>query len=196
MITNARQLVISDGWSTITTSSDLAKMILQSGWLTIPILSGKGAWLYKLELVQNQHRQLSDEPIHPGFVADLRSRCLARKQCSHELFLGNSSSEDDVRSNVEQVHHDFENMLETLQTCPNINNSTQSWCCWHKADFQSSHEAPLSLLRVHAWTLSSNHNDKQLILIRCKHLQRAARSFVRGLEIRLYRVSKKKRYGN
>jgi hypothetical protein len=36
-----------------------------------------------------------------------------------------------------------------------------------------------------AWTLSSNHNAKQFILIRCKHSQRAARSFVRGLEIRL-----------
>jgi hypothetical protein len=54
-----------------------------------------------------------------------------------------------------------------------------------KADFQSSHEAPRSSLRVHAWALSSNHNAKQLILIRCKHSQRAARSFVRGLEIRL-----------
>jgi hypothetical protein len=41
-----------------------------------------------------------------------------------------------------------------------------------KADFQSSHEAPRSSLRVHAWALSSNHNAKQLILIR-------------GLEIRL-----------
>jgi hypothetical protein len=37
---------------------------------------------------------------------------------------------------------------------------------------------------VHAWALSSNQNAKQLILIRCKHSQRAARSFVRGLEIR------------
>ena len=55
-----------------------------------------------------------------------------------------------------------------------------------KAVFQSSHEAPRSLLRVHAWALSSNHNAKQLILIRCKHLQRAAKSFVRGLENRLY----------
>jgi hypothetical protein len=36
-----------------------------------------------------------------------------------------------------------------------------------------------------AWALSSNHNAKQFILIRCKHSQRAARSFVRGLEIRL-----------
>jgi hypothetical protein len=54
-----------------------------------------------------------------------------------------------------------------------------------KADFQSSHEAPRSSLRVHAWALSSNHNAKQFILIRCKHSQRAARSFVRGLEIRL-----------
>jgi hypothetical protein len=38
-----------------------------------------------------------------------------------------------------------------------------------------------------AWALSSNHNAKQLILIGCKHSQRAARSlsFVRGLEIRL-----------
>jgi hypothetical protein len=54
-----------------------------------------------------------------------------------------------------------------------------------KADFQSSHEAPRSSLRVHAWALSSNPNAKQLILIRCKHSQRAARSFVRGLEIRL-----------
>jgi hypothetical protein len=34
-----------------------------------------------------------------------------------------------------------------------------------KADFQSSHEAPRSSLRVHAWALSSNHNAKQLILI-------------------------------
>jgi hypothetical protein len=41
-----------------------------------------------------------------------------------------------------------------------------------KADFQSSHEAASD-----AWWL--------LILIRCKHSQRAARSFVRGLEIRL-----------
>ena len=32
------------------------------------------------------------------------------------------------------------------------------------------------------FALSSNHNAKQLILIRCKHSQRAARSFVRGLE--------------
>jgi hypothetical protein len=56
-----------------------------------------------------------------------------------------------------------------------------------KADFQSSHEAPRSSLRVHAWALSSNHNAKQLILIRCKHSHRAARSFVRGLEIRLKR---------
>jgi hypothetical protein len=54
-----------------------------------------------------------------------------------------------------------------------------------KVDFQSSHEAPHSSLRVHAWALLSNHNAKQLILIRCKHSQRAARSFVRGLEIRL-----------
>jgi hypothetical protein len=52
-----------------------------------------------------------------------------------------------------------------------------------KADFQSSHEAPRSSLRVHAWALSSNHNAKQFILIRCKHSQ----SFVRGLEIRLKR---------
>ena len=36
---------------------------------------------------------------------------------------------------------------------------------------------------MHAWALSSNHNAKQLILIRCKHSQRVARSFVRGLEI-------------
>jgi hypothetical protein len=55
-----------------------------------------------------------------------------------------------------------------------------------KADFQSSHEAPRRSLRVHTWALSSNHNAKQLILIRCKHSQRAARSFVRGLENRLY----------
>jgi hypothetical protein len=54
-----------------------------------------------------------------------------------------------------------------------------------KAVFQSSHEAPRSSLRVHAWALSANHNAKQLILIRCKHSQRAARSFVRGQEIRL-----------
>ena len=54
-----------------------------------------------------------------------------------------------------------------------------------KADFQSSYEAPRSSLRVDAWALSSNHNAKQLILIRCKHSQRAARSVVRGLEIRL-----------
>jgi hypothetical protein len=54
-----------------------------------------------------------------------------------------------------------------------------------KANFQSSHEAPRSSLRVHAWALSSNNNAKQLILIRCKHSQQAARSFVRrGLEIR------------
>jgi hypothetical protein len=57
-----------------------------------------------------------------------------------------------------------------------------------KADFQSSHEAPRSSLPVHAWALSSNHNAKLLILIRCKHSQRAARSFMRGLEIRLYSV--------
>jgi hypothetical protein len=56
-----------------------------------------------------------------------------------------------------------------------------------KADFQSSYEAPRSSLRVDAWALSSNHNAKQLILIRCKHSQRAARSVVRGLEIRLKR---------
>jgi hypothetical protein len=37
----------------------------------------------------------------------------------------------------------------------------------------------------YAWALSSNHNAKQFILIRCKHSQRAARSFVRGLENRL-----------
>jgi hypothetical protein len=37
-----------------------------------------------------------------------------------------------------------------------------------KADFQSSHAAPRSSLRVHAWALTSNHNAKQLILIRCK----------------------------
>jgi hypothetical protein len=42
-----------------------------------------------------------------------------------------------------------------------------------------------SSLRVHAWALSSNHNARQLILIRCKHSQRVARSFVRGLENRL-----------
>jgi hypothetical protein len=53
--------------------------------------------------------------------------------------------------------------------------------CWvvpwgMKADFQSSHEAPRRSLRVHAWALSSNHNAKQLILIRCKHSQRAART--------------------
>jgi hypothetical protein len=58
-----------------------------------------------------------------------------------------------------------------------------------KADFQSSHEAPRSSLRVHAWALSSNHNAKQLILIGCKHSQRAAKSFVRGLEIRLKYMS-------
>jgi hypothetical protein len=39
---------------------------------------------------------------------------------------------------------------------------------WLKADFQSSHVAPRSSLRVHAWALTSNHNAKQLILIRCK----------------------------
>jgi hypothetical protein len=60
-----------------------------------------------------------------------------------------------------------------------------TWTVSLKADFQSSHEAPRSSLRVHAWALTSNHNAKQLILIRCKHSQRAARSFVRGLEIRL-----------
>jgi hypothetical protein len=66
-----------------------------------------------------------------------------------------------------------------------------------KADFQSSHEAPRSSLRVHAWALSSNHNAKQLILITCKHSQRAARSFVRGLENRLKpRKSKRKLYVN
>jgi hypothetical protein len=54
-----------------------------------------------------------------------------------------------------------------------------------KADFQSSHKSPRSSLRVHAWALSSNHNAKQLILIRCKHSERAARNFVRELEIRL-----------
>ena len=43
--------------------------------------------------------------------------------------------------------------------------------------------------RVHAWALSSNHNAKQLILIRCKHSPQAARSFMRGLEIRLYSAS-------
>jgi hypothetical protein len=43
-----------------------------------------------------------------------------------------------------------------------------------KADFQSSHEAPRSSLRVHAWALSSNDNAKQLILIRCKHLRGAS----------------------
>jgi hypothetical protein len=43
-----------------------------------------------------------------------------------------------------------------------------------KVDFQSSHEAPRSELRVHAWALSSNHNAELLILIRCKHSQRAA----------------------
>jgi hypothetical protein len=32
-----------------------------------------------------------------------------------------------------------------------------------------------------------DHNAELLILIRCKHSQRAARSFMRGLEIRLYR---------
>jgi hypothetical protein len=32
---------------------------------------------------------------------------------------------------------------------------------------------------------SSNHNAKQFILIRCKHSQRVARSFVRGLETAL-----------
>jgi hypothetical protein len=62
-----------------------------------------------------------------------------------------------------------------------------------KADFQSSHEAPRSSLRMHAWALSSNHNAKQLILIRCKHSQRATRSFVRGLEIRLYTKLREKR---
>jgi hypothetical protein len=45
-----------------------------------------------------------------------------------------------------------------------------------KADFQSSHEAPRSSLRVHAWALSSNRNAKQSILIRYKHSQRAART--------------------
>jgi hypothetical protein len=49
-----------------------------------------------------------------------------------------------------------------------------------KADFQSS-----QLAAIDAWALSSNHNAKPLILIRCMHSQRAARSFVRGLEIRL-----------
>jgi hypothetical protein len=67
-------------------------------------------------------------------------------------------------------------------------NWFNSKLCWHqgiKADFQSSHEAPRSSLWVHAWALSSNHNAKLLILIRCKHSQRAARSFMRGLEIHL-----------
>jgi hypothetical protein len=36
-----------------------------------------------------------------------------------------------------------------------------------------------------AWALPSNHNAELLILIRCKHSQRDARSFMRGLEIRL-----------
>jgi hypothetical protein len=40
-----------------------------------------------------------------------------------------------------------------------------------KADFQASHEAPRSssqLAASDAWELSSNHNAKQFILIRCK----------------------------
>jgi hypothetical protein len=37
----------------------------------------------------------------------------------------------------------------------------------------------------------ANHNAKQFILIRCKHSQRAARSFVRGLEIRLNKFANK-----
>ena len=55
--------------------------------------------------------QLSDEPIHPGFLAEFRTRHLAGKwQCSRKLFLGNSSSEDDVCSNVDLVDLDIENM--------------------------------------------------------------------------------------
>jgi hypothetical protein len=37
--------------------------------------------------------------------------------------------------------------------------------------------------------LSSNHNAKQFILITCKHSQRAAWSFVRGLENRLKAIN-------
>jgi hypothetical protein len=44
-----------------------------------------------------------------------------------------------------------------------------------KADLQSSHEAPCSSLRVHAWALSSNYNAKQLILINA-----STRSGLRG----------------
>jgi hypothetical protein len=79
--------------------------------------------------------------------------------------------------------------FEKLDSLPDFSLGVfASWLLFGcvKADFQSSHEAPRSSLRVHAWALSSNHNAELLILIRCKHSQRAARSFMRGLEIRLY----------
>jgi hypothetical protein len=57
--------------------------------------------------------------------------------------------------------------------------------CPLKGGFPVLARSSSQLAASDAWALSSNHNAKRFILIRCKHSQRAARSFVRGLEIRL-----------
>jgi hypothetical protein len=56
---------------------------------------------------------------------------------------------------------------------------------WSKGGFPVLGRSSSQLAASACMSTSSNHNAKQLILIRCKHSQRAARSFVRGLEIRL-----------
>jgi hypothetical protein len=66
----------------------------------------------------------------------------------------------------------------TSSHCNNI-------CFLRKGGFPVLARSSSQLAAGDAWALSSNHNAKQLILIRCKHSQRAARSFVRGLENRL-----------
>ena len=53
-------------------------------------------------------------------------------------------------------------------------HAMQQKMVWRRISSPRMHEAPRSSLRVHAWALSSNHNAKQLILIRCKHSQRGA----------------------
>jgi predicted Fe-S protein YdhL (DUF1289 family) len=79
-------------------------------------------------------------------------------------------------TNTEKNHIHFLHCISLFGTVFRKN------CTALKADFQSS------------WALSSNHNAKQLILIRCKQSQRAARSFVRGLENRLKSIRIEKFY--
>ena len=73
-----------------------------------------------LEPAQNPNRQPNDETvIHPGFVAEFKSRRLARKrQRSRQLFVGDTSSDDDSLSNVELVDQDIENMVQASTPSP------------------------------------------------------------------------------